>query len=480
MGRNRRADGNPVEPGNLHGMNRRYEMLDVLGSGGMATVWRARDTELDRIVAIKRPHPAPDGSTVHERFRREARAAATVSHPNLVTVHDVGTDDDGPYLVMEFVDAGSLAEIEWSRAKAVSIGTDIAEALAALHAAGIVHRDVKPANILVPDGGALLTDFGIARAGDDAALTQEGTTFATPAYAAPEVIARGDHTPASDIYALAAVLREMILGRRATPNTDTQVLIADDIWGPTLNQAMSARPEERPSATAFAAELRALPVAASLPPTPGLLIESGVAPTGRANVPPPADDGTLVEAVSASPDRRWVPAIAVGLAAVMILAALVLAARRTTGDDDVAVTQPSSTSAIAITEAPVVIEVSNPATTVAPTVVPETLPVTNPPETTPPETAPEQPTDAEETRNELVEFVSNTSDDLLKSKEGEKLIDDIDKAIEAAGNDDIEKATKEIEDALGRIDKQVDDAATADRAIELVRRLAAQLGVNID
>lgn len=481
-------------------MNRRYEVLDVLGSGGMATVWKARDTELNRIVAIKRPHPAPDGSAVHERFRREARAAATVSHPNLVTVHDVGTDADGPYLVMEFVDAGSLAQVEWSRARAIRIGSDIAGALAALHSAGIVHRDVKPANILVPEGGAMLTDFGIARAGDDAALTQEGTTFATPAYAAPEVIAHGDHTPASDVYALGAVLREMILGRRVTPTNDTQVLIADDLWAPLLDRAMSPRPEERPSASVFAADLRALPGSAGLPPTTALGVEPAVAAVDRGETARPGDDPTIAKVVSPTAVRQWAPMFAIVLTAILVLAALVLAVRRTNGeDDDVGVIQPSSTSPVAESEAPLVTADEIPVTTAAPTVapieVPETPPVTEPqataapdtppviepPETSPPAAPePDQPSGAEATRNDLVDYVSNLRGGVLKPKEAEKLIEDVDKAIEAASDGDIEQATDGIEDALDRIDKEVADDATADGATELVRRLADQLGIEVD
>ncbi|MGB3735349.1 MAG: protein kinase, partial [Ilumatobacter sp.] len=325
-------------------MNPRYEVLDVLGSGGMATVWRARDTDLNRLVAIKRPHPAPTESAVYERFRREARAAATVSHPNVVTVHDVGTDDDGPYLVMELVDAGSLAEVEWSRAKAIGVGVDIAEALSALHLAGIVHRDVKPANILVPDGGALLTDFGIARAGDDDALTQEGMTFATPGYAAPEVIARGEHTTASDVYSLAAVLREMILGRRVAPTTDTQVMIADDLWAPVIERAMSARPEDRPTASAFAAELRALPPAAGLAPTTSLGVATAATPASRSDAALASSDGTVPNAVAAGPARPWLPALSVALVALVIFAVLVVAVRRPS--DDGAATLPSSDASV--------------------------------------------------------------------------------------------------------------------------------------
>ena len=115
----------------------RYELVDVIGSGGMATVWRANDTRLGRVVALKRPHPAPPGSVTLTRFAREARAAATVSHPHLVAVYDAGEDDIGPYLVMEFVDGPSLASGSPSGSIA-ALGAQIASALAALHAAG--HR----------------------------------------------------------------------------------------------------------------------------------------------------------------------------------------------------------------------------------------------------------------------------------------------------------------------------------------------------
>ena len=140
----------------------RYEQLEVIGSGGMATVWRARDTLLGRVVAMKRPHPAPPDSEVYARFERESRMAATVSHPNLVTVFDVGADEIGPYLIMEFIDAPSLAATTVGPDGIALIGSQIAAAVAQLHAVGIVHRDIKPANVLMAPGGAKLTDFGIA------------------------------------------------------------------------------------------------------------------------------------------------------------------------------------------------------------------------------------------------------------------------------------------------------------------------------
>ncbi len=142
----------------------RYELLEVLASGGMATVWRARDTRLGRIVALKRPHPAPAGSKTDERIEREARAAAGVKHPNLVTMFDTGGDEAGPYLVMELVEGPTLASPgrEIGPTEAIDIGAQIADALAAVHDAGIVHRDVKPSNVILSERGPCLTDFGIA------------------------------------------------------------------------------------------------------------------------------------------------------------------------------------------------------------------------------------------------------------------------------------------------------------------------------
>ena len=199
----------------------RYEIEQLLGHGGMATVHRARDTQLDRQVAVKLMRPdLADDPVFGARFVTEARSAASISHPNVVTVLDFGTEGPGPYIVMELVDGGDLAALlhrkgRLTAPRAASIGAQVASALAAAHARGIVHRDVKPGNILLTtDGDARVADFGIARATGEQSLTATGTSLGSVDYFSPEQ-ARGEPAEAaSDIYALGVVLYEMLTGAR--------------------------------------------------------------------------------------------------------------------------------------------------------------------------------------------------------------------------------------------------------------------------
>ena len=177
----------------------RYRLEERIGSGGMAEVWRAIDGRTGATVAVKRLHPGvADDPAARARFRREIEAARAVAHPAAVRVLDAGIDDDAPWLVMEHVAGGSLADrlqagAELPLAEGALIGADVAGALSALHAAGIVHRDVTPSNILLPsDGGARLGDFGIARTWDGSALedvTLTGDLVGTLRFVAPEVLA---------------------------------------------------------------------------------------------------------------------------------------------------------------------------------------------------------------------------------------------------------------------------------------------------
>ena len=193
----------------------RYEVLEVIASGGMATVYRARDVRLDRPVALKRPHPGPPGNDLDARIEREARAAAGLNHPNVVTVYDYGSDDEGPFLVMELVDGATLQEkaADISAVEAFQVGAQLADGLAAIHAAGVVHRDVKPSNVIMSERGPMLTDFGIASFnGSGERITSPGTVLATPSYAAPEVLSGKPPTPASDVYSLALVVKHLAAG----------------------------------------------------------------------------------------------------------------------------------------------------------------------------------------------------------------------------------------------------------------------------
>jgi eukaryotic-like serine/threonine-protein kinase len=198
----------------------RYELHDVLGRGGMSVVHRATDRVLDRTVAVKvLPAAYAENPVLVERFSREARAVARLSHPNIVGVYDSGFDRTVHYIVMECVPGVSLAQLLKDRgplplAHAVEIATQVALALAAAHEARIVHRDIKPANVMVqPSGTVKVLDFGIARARDDADLTRTTTVLGSAPYMAPEVAMGGSADERSDIYSLGCVLYEMLTGR---------------------------------------------------------------------------------------------------------------------------------------------------------------------------------------------------------------------------------------------------------------------------
>jgi serine/threonine protein kinase len=198
-----------------------YEVSGVVGVGGMGVVLKAVDPPLDRVVAIKvmAPHLA-NNATARRRFSREAKAAAAVLHPNVIPIHSVSSDDAVPFLVMAYVRGGSLQkrlhnEGPLTTVEILRIGSQVAAGLAAAHEQGLVHRDIKPENILLEEGveRVTLTDFGLARAVDDASVTREGTIAGTPQYMSPEQ-ARGESVDqTSDLFSLGSVLYALCTGR---------------------------------------------------------------------------------------------------------------------------------------------------------------------------------------------------------------------------------------------------------------------------
>lgn len=206
----------------------RFRVDAELGAGGMGTVYRAHDELLGRPVAIKtlQAHSEPE---LRERFVREARAIGAVLHPNILAIYSAGTEAETPYLVMELAPSGSLRDrikhgplpVDAVRALGIQIG----RALAAAHAAGILHRDVKPANILCTQEGVWkLADFGIARL-PDSTLTVTGQFLGSPSYAAPESLRAGEFSPASDVYGLGATLYEALTGAPPYGDHDLQSLV---------------------------------------------------------------------------------------------------------------------------------------------------------------------------------------------------------------------------------------------------------------
>ncbi|GGU83749.1 hypothetical protein GCM10010260_15630 [Streptomyces filipinensis] len=249
----------------------RYRLADSIGSGGMGRVWRAHDEVLNRTVAVKELTAAlyvsdSDRAVLLARTRAEARAAARINHSAVVTVHDVLEHDGRPWIVMELVEGNSLADAVKERGRvepreAARIGLWVLRALRAAHSAGVLHRDVKPGNVLLGrDGRVLLTDFGIAQIEGDSTITRTGEVVGSVDYLAPERVRGHDPGPASDLWALGATLYTAVEGRspfrRTSPLGTMQAVVEEDAdetrhagaLGPVIASLLRKEPDRRPGA----------------------------------------------------------------------------------------------------------------------------------------------------------------------------------------------------------------------------------------
>ena len=260
-----------VTPGSDRRLQDRYVLRSPLGRGGMGVVWLADDEVLQRQVAIKEiefPAGVPDDEidSLRARVMREARAAGRLNHPNVTTIFDVISDDGREWIVMEYVDAPTLTEVvtaegPLSVAKTVEVGGAVLSAIRAAHAQGIVHRDVKPGNVMVPAvGNTKLADFGVATVQGDPKLTMTGLIIGSPSYMAPEQAQEGQSTEASDLWGLGATLYYCVEGappfdKGAAIPTLTAVsyepprqMERAGPLGPVIERLLSKAPDERPTA----------------------------------------------------------------------------------------------------------------------------------------------------------------------------------------------------------------------------------------
>jgi predicted Ser/Thr protein kinase len=363
----------------------RYQLIELLGRGGMGEVWRAHDTTIDRVVALKMllPHYAQD-PMFEKRFRREARAAARLDDPHVVPIYDVGEIDGRLYVTMRLINGVDLQTMLDSgpleTARAVHIVEQVAAALHSAHQHGLVHRDVKPSNILVTDNDfAYLIDFGIARATTDTALTWANTTVGTWAYMAPERFNTGESQPSSDIYALACVLYQCLTGQPPYPgDTLEQVAVGHMVAPPphpseerdTIPTAMDTviatglakQPADRyPTAIEMAAAARH---AITTPMSHGAPVWADPAQTQQSpavGVPPmdPAYAGELTRPPPPPPPappvgkgRRRGVLIGALVAAALLIAGGVFAVVEFTRDETPSGTTPSSTASASPAPAP--------------------------------------------------------------------------------------------------------------------------------
>ncbi|WJV46732.1 serine/threonine-protein kinase [Streptomyces flavofungini] len=345
----RAAEATRAEPGSGRLIGGRYRLLSKLGHGGMGTVWRAKDETVDREVAVKEPRvpdhlPERERANAFERMRREARAAARLDHPAVVNVHDVVVEDGQPWIVMEFVQGRSLGaalrdEGTLGARDAARVGLEVLGALEAAHAAGVLHRDVKPDNVMIGrHDRVVLTDFGIAQIEGETNLTDTGGFVGSPEFIAPERVLGQRPGPASDLWSLGVVLYAATEGvspfrRNNTPATLQSVLNATpaapaSAQGP-LAEAISGLLHKEPAHRPSAARVRALLEEAVKPPQPPQLPATRFVTAGHQDGGTPAPDrgkGVFL-------GRKALVAVG-GVVVLAVAAAVVLAVKPFGGDSD--------------------------------------------------------------------------------------------------------------------------------------------------
>ncbi|MGI9054106.1 MAG: serine/threonine-protein kinase [Ilumatobacteraceae bacterium] len=477
-----------------HVIASRYVLGDLLGAGGMAKVVRGQDIRLDRPVAIKLVPADAIDPVGRERFRREARSSAGFAHHNAVTAYDAGESDGYLYLVMELVDGQSLAHLLHTRGQlsldeALSIADSVLAALGAAHAAGIIHRDVKPGNVLLAENGTVkLGDFGIARRLDDLTsdLTGTGRFIGTPKYLAPEQLAGEPATAPTDLYAAGVVLYEMLAG---TPPFDapTPMAVAMAHQHAPVPDVRTMRPDVPAHVAAAIATAMAKDAAARFatadamrralrqPVAPAVVLPATAVLAGA-----PAVVGQAARtAVAGRPSsaRRW--AWLAALVALLVVAGVAVALRRNDGAADPS--SVTSTSAVPGTTPTGVVPPTSPSavseTTVAPTTPPTTTPPTTPPTTTvAPTTAgspvttapPAQPT----TVGELVDLIDLGGPDRYGQRTGE-LLDELER-IESGNGNEANRASQLLDDAA----TWVDDGELASGVLPVLRDLIGPLAAS--
>jgi eukaryotic-like serine/threonine-protein kinase len=329
----------------------RYRLEEILGRGGMAEVWRATDPVLHRSVAVKLLRDTADDESDRLRFTAEARTLARLSHPGLVMLLDAGINAERPYLVLELVEGQTLDQECGGRpadpARVAEIGRELSAALAYAHGAGVIHRDVKPGNVLLGhDGRIKLADFGIARLiGETVRHTRTGQAVGTAAYLSPEQVRGEEVTVATDVYSLGLLLLEALTGERAYPGTPTEAALArlsrqpeipDSLpadWARVLTEMTALDPADRPTADAVVAQLREFDRADTAPASGDTRVMS--APVATAPPEPggsrPAElvEGLRHRAAGTPPHLRFVLAVCALIVLVVVIAGLAAG-----GDDD--------------------------------------------------------------------------------------------------------------------------------------------------